>query len=363
MSLSVSAGDIVSVIKKVGAFIDTMAVKGVDRSYIESPEKPWQVILSGNINQSDLKMTSVIDGKNLFDDSWGDIDLESRIKTGVSAYAGFWVGYRGYGVGYSRNLSHEKGSVLRFGATGSSYGVNLRIYRFETDEPPVHFAGYMPEWEEVNGSYLLDDPIRVRALTLDAFYLFNSKRFSHCAAYDMSVIQRRSAGSLMAGVRYHHSTIKYDEGLNADFVMYMNDIGKMKHYQVGAGVGYAYNFVPCKGLLVSAMAMPLLTFFNRIDAWRYHSNFRDIMKRERENPSDEEEIDFYADDLELTPIGKEVKYSTVTLNIDARLSVTYNIGDWFVSANGQFNRFNFKYDVSSGTLTDWYVNACIGLRL
>ena len=39
-------------IKKVGTFIDTMSVKGVDRRYIDIPEDPWQLIVKGNVSQS-----------------------------------------------------------------------------------------------------------------------------------------------------------------------------------------------------------------------------------------------------------------------------------------------------------------------
>ena len=41
-------------IKKVGTFLDTMSVKGVDRRYIDAPEKRWQLILKGNVSQGEL---------------------------------------------------------------------------------------------------------------------------------------------------------------------------------------------------------------------------------------------------------------------------------------------------------------------
>ena len=31
-------------VKKVGTLIDSMSVRGLDRSYIDAPEKPWQLI-------------------------------------------------------------------------------------------------------------------------------------------------------------------------------------------------------------------------------------------------------------------------------------------------------------------------------
>jgi len=378
-------GGVVGFIKKVGTLLDSMAVSGIDRRYIESPAKPWQVILQSNMNQSDLKMKSVLDGKALFDETWGDINWEPRIKTDVATYIGIWAGYRGYGLGYSRNVGGYKGSIFKLGAVGSSYGVNFRIHKFQTDEPSVHLSGYMPNWVEDDDTYPLFDPIKVRLLTLDAYYLFNGKRFSYAAAYDQSVIQKRSAGSLMAGAMYYHSTMAYDEGLNADFIMFMNDIGKIKQYQVSLGGGYAYNFVPCKGLMISAMGMVMLTIYNRLDVWRYNSNLREIQKLSRQNPDiiddeDDGDIDdMDIDDMDVDEMEELIRenysvwpmedqpkvthHSRVIPVIDARLSITYNLGNWFINANAQLNRFNYKYYSDKGSLTDWYINASVGVRL
>ena len=42
-------GGVFSLLKKVGTIIDSMSVKGVDRRYIDAPEKPWQIIVKGNV--------------------------------------------------------------------------------------------------------------------------------------------------------------------------------------------------------------------------------------------------------------------------------------------------------------------------
>ncbi len=62
------------------------------------------------------------------------------------------------GLGYSKNVGGDKGSIFRLGATGGAYGVNLRIHRFKTDEPEVKFRGYIPEWEEYDIPYQLSKP-------------------------------------------------------------------------------------------------------------------------------------------------------------------------------------------------------------
>ena len=133
---------IVSVVKKAGTFLDSMSVNGLNRNYIDAPKRPWQIILRGNINQSDLKLFSKTDkAEEALPFMEGYMTWEPRIKTEPSSYIGFWAGYRGYGFGYSWNIGGDDGRILSFGATGGCYGVNLRIHWFETDEPHVYMIG------------------------------------------------------------------------------------------------------------------------------------------------------------------------------------------------------------------------------
>lgn len=351
-------------LKKVGTFLDSMSIRGMDRRYVELPQKPWQVIVQGNVNQSELTMNTTIDGKELFNDNFSDISWESRVKTNVASYAGVWVGYRGYGLGYSTSLGHDEGSLFKFGFIGGRYGVNLRIRRFETNEPSVHMSGYMPDWQENYVSeFKLENPIRVRTLTLDGYYLFKRKRFSYSAAYDQTIIQKRSAGSLLAGAMYYHSSVAYDNDVNAAFIIYMNDIGIIKQSQLNIGAGYTYNFVPCKGLLINAMVMPMVSVFNHVKVWYFSSGLRDLLFAEKQNPSGDMDGEEFGDLFKIRFEGMESQNSRMRLNLDARLSVTYNFGNWFVNAYGQFCNFRYRYEETHGRLRDWYVNASIGLRL
>lgn len=351
----------------IGRFIDSMTVRGVDPRYIEAPQKPWQIIANGNISQSDLKLSSLMNAQDFGSDTEEFLKWEPRIKTDISTYAGLWVGYRGYGIGYSWNVGGDKGRILTFGATGGSYGVNLRIHAFENNEPEVNIFGKYYDEEESpdepmylsdKGGYLLMSPINVRTLMLDGYYLFNGKRFSYSAAYDQSVIQKRSAGSVMAGFMYYHSHIKYDTDVNADFIFMMNDIGAIKQWQASVGAGYAYNLVPCKGLLINAMAMPMLTFYNRYKVWRYDSNLKQGILAE-----DDEDI--YDDLLEwkIYPEEKSDNHGKMTVNIDARVSLTYQYRQFFFNVYGQLNRFPYKDKKVKGRLYDWHVNAAVGIRL
>lgn len=359
---------------KVGTFLDSMAVNGLDRRYIDAPEKPWQVILRANINQSTLSMNALTrQAEETIPFMNGEMTWEPRITTDPASYLGIWAGYRGYGIGYSWNVGGDKGRILTFGATGGCYGVNLRIHWFDNDEPQVYMKGtalmdvdeagypfYFPI--EFNDVIELGSPIKTRALFLDGYYLFN-KRCSYAAAYDQSVIQKRSSGSLMAGAMYTHSSIEYDEDVNADLILLMSDIGVIKSDQISAGLGYIYNCVPAKGLLISAMAIPMLTFYNHHKMWRFDSNLKDEVNQGGwDEFKDMPEEDYRIREAETDHIVS--KNSNIKLSYDARLSVTY---EWnsrvFINAYGQFNSLGFKLDQISGRLNDWYINASLGVRL
>ncbi len=359
-SITANAGSPVKTLKKVGALLDTLSVKGVDRNYIDAPKEPWQIIVKGNINQSDLKMRAT-----------GDIDIvsykaEPRLKTEPSKYIGLWAGYRGYGLGYTINTGGDKGSYFTVGATGGSYGVNVRVHSFENNRPSFSFSTDFDdlinedidlEEEEVE----LEDPIRVHTVIADAYYLFNGKRFSYAAAYDQSVIQKKSAGSIMAGAMFYYGKIDYATKNNAELIYLMRGLGKVKLWQGSVGAGYAYNWVPVKGLLVNAMAMPMLTLVNRIKVYAFKTNVEDVMNQyeDDEYPSDEELLAQY----EITPLARKSYNSGIAVNFDARISVTYNFGRYFVNAYGQFNNFRYTHEDNRGRLNDWFVNAAFGVRL
>ena len=355
-------GGLTTFVKKVGTLIDTMAVKGLDRNYIDAPEKPWQLIAKGNVNQTIVSMNA--DGNIL------GVDYSARpyLKTQPSQYVGFWAGYRGYGIGYTVNVGGDKGSNLVFGATGGAYGVNVRIHSFDNSNPSINLNSELlsEEEQETWDDVQLIDPIHVRTVIADGYYMFNGKKFSYAAAYDQSVIQKRSAGSLMAGLMYNYTHIDYATDLNGDLVYLMHGLGKVKLWQGSAGVGYAYNWVPARGLLVNVMLMPMVTFVNKLKVFAYATNVPELMTDERfwgDDISNEEWDEWFYSNVHITPMGDKTINSGISLGFDTRMSVTYNFGRYFISAYGQFNNIRYRHQSTHGYLNDWFINTAIGIRL
>ena len=355
-------GGLTTFVKKVGTMIDSMSVRGLDRSYIDAPKKPWQLIAKGNVNQTIVSMNA--DGNIL------GVDYSARpyLKTQPSQYVGFWAGYRGYGIGYTVNVGGDKGSNLVFGATGGAYGVNVRIHSFDNSNPSINLNSELLTEEEKKtwNDVQLIDPIHVRTVIADGYYMFNGKKFSYAAAYDQSVIQKRSAGSLMAGLMYNYTHIDYATDVNGDLVYLMHGLGKVKLWQGSAGVGYAYNWVPARGLLVNVMLMPMVTFVNKLKVFAYATNVPELMTDDRfwsEDISNEEWDEWFYSNVHITPMGDKTINSGISLGFDTRMSVTYNFGRYFISAYGQFNNIRYRHQSTHGYLNDWFINTAIGIRL
>ena len=355
-------GGAFSLVNKVGTMIDSMSVRGVDRRYINAPEKPWQLLVKGNISQTIVSMRTQ---GNMAGEEYS---AKPYLKTTPSQYVGLWAGYRGYGLGYTVNVGGDKGSYLTFGATGGAFGINVRIHSFENSTPDFNLnSDLIPEKDKDTwGKVELIDPIRVRTVIADGYYLFNGKKFSYAAAYDQSVIQKRSAGSLMAGLMYNYTHIDYSSDHNGDLIYVMEGLGRVKLWQGSAGVGYAYNWVPTRGLLVNVMAMPMLTFINKLKAYGYATNIEQLM----EDPifwdpdiSNEEWDDWFYGNLHITPVGDQTFNSGLSIGFDGRVSLTYNFGRCFINAYGQFNNIRYHHNNTHGYLNDWFVNTSIGIRL
>ena len=360
-SQMMAQGGVISLIKKVGTLIDTMSVRGVDRRYIEAPEKPWQLIVRGNVSQTIVSMNTkgVIEGM--------EYDAKPSLRTEPAQYVGLWAGYRGYGLGYTVNVGGDKGNYFTIGATGGSFGINVRIHSFDNSSPNLNLDSDIlsdsnkDEWREVK----LIDPIHVNTLIADGYYMFNGKKFSYAAAYDQSVIQKHSAGSLMAGLMYNYTNIDYSSKYNGDIIYLMEGLGRVKLWQGSVGVGYAYNWVPVRGLLINVMAMPMLTFVNKIKAYGYATNVEELMEAPIfwSDISNEEWDEWFYKNLQITPMGDMTFNSGLTFSFDGRVSLTYNFGRCFFSAYGQFNNIRYSHNSTSGYLNDWFVNTSFGIRL
>ena len=376
--------------------LDSALFRKVDTTYIEVPKKAWRVILRPKINQIDTRVTSAMDDEMLskLSDSW-EMDLTGlhldwllKLEQPMSTSVGVWVGYRGLGIGYSQSLTKHSGYYFSLSSTGASYGVTFSLRSFDTDDLSAKLnLSYIDEsFSEKNDDYVSYAPIKVKTMFLDGYYVFNGKRYSQAAAYNQSVIQRRSAGSFLLGLSWYQSSIDFSNKLNGDIILAANNIGKIKVHQGNIGIGYGYNWVPARNWLMNIMVMPTVAFYNRVKVTKYASNYNFFIldsetedygtwdpekrqwangKTERPLPGnvyDEKEDLSWQKDVDNWEIGSETKHTRWKVNINAHAGITYFGKDWFAGVYGQLHRFSYKHDNMNVKIWDWYVRGSVGLR-
>ena len=253
--------------RAVKNYVDSSVIKTADSSYIVVPKKPWQLIVRHKIDRMGLKMHSVIDTDEEY------MNWTPYVGTRAANSLGLWFGYRGYGLGYSVNLNKRSDTYFTIGAVGSSYGINLRLRTFGMTEfnGDIYLRTKNPDQELLNGNYDFEilEPIRVHSLIIDGYYMFNHKHFSYAAAYDQSAIQVRSAGSLMVGAMWNAMSVRYNSDKNAALVSLMHDVGAFKVRQGSIGAGYAYNWVPTRGLLINGWKRFFLNVYGQWNTRSY----------------------------------------------------------------------------------------------
>lgn len=361
---------------QVQNYLDNKARKKVDPRFIEVPDKPWRVILRYKENAVD------VDYYSYFEQPGTDytMDWQMNFKPPVASSVGFWVGYRGTGISFSKSLTKNAGRYFSISSTGAKYGFNFRLRRFSTSDVSLKSTDYEggEVIEQANLDTVMFSPVWIRSVYINGYYVFNGRRYSQAAAYNQSVIQRRSAGSFLAGVTWYQSSLDYSDQNNVLYVLLSQNTGRIKVHQANIGLGYGYNWVPFRGFVANVMAMPTIGFYNRVKVYKFDCNF---------DLSPEEDVDDYGtydpetrkwengkadksafmlkdnDQAYYWDAGAETKHSMFRLNLDLRLGIAYNWKNYFIGIQAQYNNFNYKKDKNKVNLYDAYARLSMGVRL
>lgn len=361
---------------EVQQLLETRAKAAVDARYIEVPEKPWRVVLRYKENVVDVDYSQSVDFPGTNDHSDWNLYFEPPVASSV----GFWVGYRGTGFSYSKSLTKNAGRYYSLSSTGAKYGFNFRLRRFNTQDAKISSTDYENgQTTQYDSTLNMPAPVWIRSVYINGYYVFNGRRYSQAAAYNQSVIQRRSAGSFLLGATWYQSSFDYSDIRNFVFMILGHGIYRAKVHQANLGVGYGYNWVPLRGLVVNVMAMPTVSLYNRVKAYKYETNYDLSPKESVDNYGDwNKETKTWANGKTHKPIlmintsnpqfdywdvEPEVNHSMFRLNLDLRLGIAYNWRNYFVGAQAQYNNFNYKNDHGKVNIYDAYARLSFGVRL
>jgi hypothetical protein len=185
------------------------------------------------------------------------IDSRADLKTSHKTTFAMAASYRGLSLGFAINPAKINGFY-------KDYEMNLNYYssRLSLDasyQRATTLAGDIERGDE--DSRLESGDITLNVLNVVGYYVFNNRRFSYPAAFTQSYIQRRSAGSWLAGISYQGGSIETTEALkernpNApDTRIYIGHLG--------IGGGYGYNWVVGKKWLFHFSMLPTFVVYNR----------------------------------------------------------------------------------------------------
>lgn len=195
------------------------------------------------------------------------LTISPNMSYKLGAYFGWrWI-FLGWSVDLSdifgkKKLSNKKtefglslyspmiGGDVYYRKSGSNFKLRSTSGIFEDNEYPAIAT-------DING-------FSVAIKGLNAYWVFNNKKFSYPAAYSQSSNQRRSAGSFIAGFSYSQHNIKFDHNqLPAPILAKLSDALKFKeisYSDYSLSFGYTYNWVFAKNFLANISVAPAVAY-------------------------------------------------------------------------------------------------------
>ena len=218
----------------------------IDTSYITRPRTKWTIVARLNVSGTKIESEGTDNGNHFKSEM--KADYKSTLSVGVS--------YLGFSLNASLNPAKMMGKYRDYELNFNSYG---KRFGFDIIYQDAHnFTG----WHDTDGMErieLPEDMLTVKTLNVNAYYAFNSSRFSYPAAFSQSYIQRKSAGSFLLAVsgQGQHANLNVREDVGWAQEMHL------KMTNIGIGAGYGYNYVPSENWLLHISALPTFIVYSK----------------------------------------------------------------------------------------------------
>ena len=327
-------------------YIDTTMQARAAETLADKNRNWWHLAWKGKLNMKDTTVQYPRFIKFCVDVyNWGDRTFNSYDTTYVVGTGKRWktrVGFDMWTDSYNMHLKklpitlisdpYSTAAVyLQYMAVGINYGVDLNNLMFNK---PVNHSKYEFSFncarfnldlalnKTTGGSYIrtLGDyrrghlikeymsGVAMTDFTGDIYYYFNNRKYANGAAYNFSKIQKKSAGSAILGFSFSYQDIMLDfstlpQNLK-QYYTYDEENFKFHYYNYCLLFGYGYNWVLNRHLLYNVSVMPSIGVIHC---------FED---------------------------SHDGKTKLLSMNIKGRMSLTYNLGDFFtcliVKADGHW---------------------------
>lgn len=268
-----------------------------DSEYVVGTGKRWKV-RGGSENWMDSYWLTLLDPQRL------DIGMASNLYSTIGAY----LQYMAVSMGYSYDIANF------FGANGDlkhkkyEFGFNCARFNIELRYHENTGGTYLRKLGDYNNGHLFRQKfsgVSLYRFGVDGFYFFNNRKYSHGAAYNFSKIQKKSAGSMIAGLTFNTRKISFDFHQLPDNLKPSLTVPPATYYfhyrSFGAIVGYGFNWAVNQKLLINITGLPAVAVTH-----------------------------CYEDSQE----GSKVMLGG---NLVGSTSITYNLGNFFFSAIGRLD--------------------------
>lgn len=178
---------------------------------------------------------------------------------------GIYFGWRWIFLGYTfdikdlfgNNKDKPQKKEMSLNIYSSKFGIDLYYRKTGSDFKLRSHEGFQLNEEFKNIHF---DGLESRIKGLNAYWIFNHRKFSYPAAYSQSTNQRKSAGSFMAGFSYSQHKISFNyEKLPEEMETQLNPnlrFNRIKYSDYSLGVGYGYNWVFAKNWVSNLSLLP-----------------------------------------------------------------------------------------------------------
>ena len=231
------------------------ALNYYDTAYVVNPGKrsgkKWKIMLKNN-NWMDL-----------YSGRFSMWEIPVELNSDVTSLFGFQICGMGLSFAYMINVRDLlagrfiRNRRLQFSFTTSR--IFVEAYYRKNDQSTVHLHN-LGKW---NGDVIFSG-LKREAYGLDAYYIFNHTHYSEAAAYCFSKYQRRSAGSLLAGIYLSHQDVVLDMStLSPEMQAYLPDEHtdyRFRYRDFGFMAGYGYSWVFHRGWLFNITVVPSLGY-------------------------------------------------------------------------------------------------------
>lgn len=247
----------------------------------------------------------------------------------VNTKLGVYFGWRWIFLGYSFNLAslfkkerEKPRTEMVFNLYSAKFGVDL-YYRKTGSNFRITTCKNFDNAEKYIGTNFNGFNSKIKGL--NAYYIFNSEKYSYPAAYSQSTNQKKSCGSLMVGFAFSQHDITFDQSKLPqeikDQIRPSLNFNKLAYTDFNLSLGYGYNWVFAKNCLLNISLLPAIGY-----------------KKARINDT------LTTPNSDWTQWVKDINFDLIT-----RAGITWNNSKYYVGATLILHTYDYRKDNFSMT--------------